>query len=369
MARPRNKSFSLLEDVYSPHIKTESIDEAAGVIRGVKILGRISKNKGREYTDAALTEACQRYERCGVNIDHPDRKNPDAERSVTEKLGWFESCEVRDDGVYGDLNYLKSHPYSAMLVEVAKRDPSQLGFSHNAAGKGRSVGKKEFIESIEKIRSVDLVQKPATTNGLFESEEPVKTLKQFIEGIEGISPEKTLLLNLMEEDAEMAAAEAPEMPAASSSEDQIKAAFRQAVMAAFDDEALDSKATLSKIKDILKAYDKLTGQAKEEKAAPAETPAEGGDSTSAMESVQAELAELKAKNEVRDLFESQDVRATSERISALVHLDGPARKALLATFKKADQSEVSIRKPTSRSIMESEESFDNLSKVPLAKAF
>lgn len=363
MAKSRVKTISLLEDV---SFDRPSVDEEAGVIQGVKILGRVSKNKGREYTDSALAEACQRYEQCGVNLDHPDRKTPDAERSVKDKIGWFESCEVREDGVYGNLHYLKSHPYSGTLAEVAKRNPAQLGMSHNAAGKGRSVGKKEFIESIEKIRSVDLVQKPATTNGLFESEEPVKTLKQFIEGIEGISPEKTLLLNLMEEDAEMAAAEAPEMPAASSSEDQIKAAFRQAVMAAFDDEALDSKATLSKIKDILKAYDKLTGQAKEEK--PAEAPAlEGGESTPAMESIQEELKLLKAKDQVRDLFESQDVRATPERLSALVHLDGPARKALLATFKKADAD--TVRKPSSRSIMESEDSFDDLSKVPLAKAF
>lgn len=360
----KTKKFDLLEDV---SFDSPVVDREAGVIKGVKILGRISRSRGREYSAKALREAATLYEQCGVNIDHPSRKTPDAERGVQEKIGWLESVVVQGDGVYGNLHFLKSHPYSETLCELAERNPKQMGMSHNAAGSGRQVGKKECIESIEKIRSVDLVQKPATTNGLFESEEPMKTLKQFVESIEGESPLKKCLFNLLEEDPVMAASDAPEMPAASSSEDQIKAAFRQAVMAAFDDESLDSKATLGKIKDILKAYDKLTGSAKSETPAP-ETSA--ASDTSAMESLQEELKSLKAKNSVRDLLESEGVASSPDRIAALLHLDSPQRKSLIATFKKADNGgEFSVRKPKSGSIMESEESFENLSKVPLSKAF
>lgn len=379
MARPQRRKIDLIEEVAMDTAPT--VDREAGVIRGVKVLGKISKNKGREYTDNALREAAGMYEQCGVNLNHPDRKTPEAERSVQEKIGWLESIQVKGDGVYGDLHYIKSHPFSEALCEMAERNPRQLGMSHNAAGVFKRSGQKVLIESIEKVRSIDLVQKPATTCGLFESEESdmPKNLKSFVESIESDSPLKSCLLNLLEEDPAMAAMDAPEMPDAptgQSSEDQIKAAFRQAVMAAFDDESLDSKATLSKIKDILKAYDKLTGSSSGSSGSTGSdagsSDAGGGD---AMESLQAEIKSLKAKDGVRDLLESEGVQSTPERVAALVNLDLSARKTLVATFKKADSSESTVRprKPSSRSILESQEEspldYSERAKVPLAKRF
>src|SRR5690606_32058205 len=61
----RGKADRLLETTYSGVLR---VDRAAGVIRGVKILGTTSRN-GRTYTDAALEQAAKLYEGLGVNID------------------------------------------------------------------------------------------------------------------------------------------------------------------------------------------------------------------------------------------------------------------------------------------------------------
>lgn len=43
--------------------------DPAGIIKGVKILGLVSKN-GRRYRPDALKAALPLYENCQVNIDH-----------------------------------------------------------------------------------------------------------------------------------------------------------------------------------------------------------------------------------------------------------------------------------------------------------
>lgn len=142
------------------------IDEEKGVIRGVKVLGRVSLNK-YEYSDAALQQAAKLYEGVRVNLNHPSRDNLSAERPFEASIGWLRKGEVRADGVYADLHYLKLHPYSAALVEMAKRNPNRVGLSHNADGERRG----SVVESIVRVRSVDIVQRPATVEGLFESDQ------------------------------------------------------------------------------------------------------------------------------------------------------------------------------------------------------
>ena len=123
-----------------------------------------------------------------------------------------------------------------------------------------------------------------------------------------------------------------------SSDDQIKAAFRAAVVAAFDDEKLDSKATLKKIKDVLNAYYKLTGSS--DKPAPSSSSGEG-EGAPAMESkdvaaLQAQITLMESREKCRDLLESAGVKSSPVRLKSLAPLSDDERKELIAEWKSAD---------------------------------
>lgn len=170
-AAPR-QSVNLQEHIQSN--TSGNVDRAGGVIRNVKILGKVSKN-GREYSDQAMRQAAAFYEGIGVNANHPDKSVPGRSRSVDEAVGWLQNIKVRSDGVYGDLCVLKSHPLSETIFEAAERKPNRLGLSHNAEGSTVQRGGKTIVESIKSVRSVDLVQNPATNSSLFESVDPMTT--------------------------------------------------------------------------------------------------------------------------------------------------------------------------------------------------
>ena len=162
--QPTSQRMSIFE-----HVTTGGrIDREAGVIRGVKILGKISKNR-REYTQAALEEAAGHYSGIKVNLNHPSAQEIKKSRGVESWIGTLENIAIHADGVYGDLHLLRSHPYTPVIIEAAERHPGKFGLSHNADCSGFNARGKAVIESVEKVRSVDLVSSPATTGGLFES--------------------------------------------------------------------------------------------------------------------------------------------------------------------------------------------------------
>jgi hypothetical protein len=151
------------------HCQTSpTIDRESGVIRGVKVLGAESKN-GRRYSDKAMREAAGFYEGRDVNVNHPSKEAGNSERAVGDAFGWLESVSVKPDGVYADLHYLKEHPQAGIIVEAAERNPKRFGLSHNAEGTVKKVDGRNVVESINSVKSVDIVQTPATVNGLFES--------------------------------------------------------------------------------------------------------------------------------------------------------------------------------------------------------
>lgn len=255
-----------------------TVDTENGVIRGVKILGRESSN-GRIYSPRAMESAARMYEGIGVNIDHTDRSQPDRERKLSEAFGYLENITRKPDGVYGDLHFLKAHPLSGQVVEAAQRMPNQLGLSHHAEGTVTRAGGKAVVEDIEQVFSVDLVRNPATNRGLFESEKP--PMKRKVKAILAESYPKRyksvakLLREMDGPDEEPMANMEVEVPEEGTGdlEGQAKAAFRAMVMAAMDDDSLDSKATLAKVKEILAAQEKLIGGGGGS-SAPAETTEE-----------------------------------------------------------------------------------------------
>lgn len=168
MLKTQTKPTRRLETVLEFVTTGGRIDREAGIIRDVKILGKVSKNR-REYTDAALREAAGHYDGIRVNLNHPDKAAIKSNRGIQDWIGSLEHVVVRDDGVYGNLCMLKSHPFAPAVFEAAERYPNKFGLSHNADVVGFHAGGKAIVESVEKVRSVDLVQNPATTGGLFES--------------------------------------------------------------------------------------------------------------------------------------------------------------------------------------------------------
>lgn len=160
---PERTTTPLLEIAYSTAHK---VDRDAGVIRAVKILGKESRN-GRSYSDDALTQAVRLYEGLGVNIDHPQSKAA-GDRKFVDGFGYLQNVRRQDDGIYGDLVFLKSHVLAEQICEAAERMPQQFGLSHHAEGYLASEHGKTVVEGFERIFSVDIVRSPATNRGLFE---------------------------------------------------------------------------------------------------------------------------------------------------------------------------------------------------------
>ncbi|MBS0265650.1 MAG: hypothetical protein JSS02_27205 [Planctomycetes bacterium] len=231
---------------------THTVDREAGVIRGVKILGRWSRNR-REYSDAALRDAARLYEGIGVNLNHADGPDSGGNRPVEAGFGWITGVALRPDGVFGDLHFFKSHPQAAVIIEAAERNPRRFGLSHNAQGRVALRQGKSVVESIQHVRSVDVVQNPATNAGLFESEEPLmsvtasRTIRQILSATHGPVLDRLLaddhLAPLVETEVVFEAEATPEQ--------QTTAALKTLTASLLDDQSLELPARLDRLRDLL----------------------------------------------------------------------------------------------------------------------
>lgn len=232
------------------------IDREAGVIRNVKVLGAESKN-GRRYSEKAMREAAELYKGRDVNLDHPGRGDT-GERKLGDAFGWLESVTVKPDGVYADLHYLKEHPSAPMIVEAAERNPRRIGLSHNAEGTVVRKDGKNVVESIATVKSVDIVQTPATVNGLFESAgvTPRELLEEWQPGMgSGLPPVE-------------GADEPMEAPETDDSQERAKAAVVQLLTVALDTPG-DIKSLVMAVMDVAQ---KIMGGLPAEEESPEEMP-------------------------------------------------------------------------------------------------
>lgn len=144
---------------------TLKVDHEKGIIPACKILGRVSANN-REYTPGSITNAIQLYESCAVFVDHGKKGEV---RSYRDRLGQFKNVSEQADGLFGDFHFNPKHALAEQIAWDAENCPSNCGFSHDAEAHVSRKDGKQIVESILSVRSVDLVAKPATTAGLFES--------------------------------------------------------------------------------------------------------------------------------------------------------------------------------------------------------
>jgi hypothetical protein len=153
------------------------VDRAGGVIRGVRVLGLISKN-GREYPRATVARAAGLYEGVRVNVNHP-KGTPSGSRDYQDRLGQLRNVTADGSGLRGDLHANPKHTLFEQLAWDAENSPESVGLSHNVEARTSRRDGKTIVEEITRVVSVDLVADPATTRGLFEhtedtSPEPVK---------------------------------------------------------------------------------------------------------------------------------------------------------------------------------------------------
>jgi hypothetical protein len=147
------------------------------VIRRVKILGPKSRN-GRIYTDECITEAVNSgtYEGAKVYFDHRPKGKPGdplPDRSVVSRFGTLENVRKEGDSAYADLRYNPGHLYAGTVLGWVESDPHAVGLSHDVnAERHFDADGTMIVTRIAECYSIDLVESPATTQGLFESATP-----------------------------------------------------------------------------------------------------------------------------------------------------------------------------------------------------
>ena len=174
------------------------------------------------------------------------------------------------------------------------------------------------------------------------------TLKQMIDAA---TPKSLTVLEDMMSGGTMSPDMPVEAPEGSGADGQIKAAFRSAVIAAFDDDSLDSKATLAKIKDILNAYDKLTAKA----ATKSDEPPADKSATESIDDLKAKVLKLERRDAVRALASKENVRLRDVDLSAAVALESDAeRTEFVKGLPKVDAKTTSgATRPTTTTVTES----------------
>ncbi len=160
--------------------ETLRVDRQAGTIRGVKILGTVSRNH-RTYPDDTLRRAAALYENTRVNVNHP-KGSPLQPRDYQDRIGVIRNVVVREGvGLFADFHFNPKHTLAEQLLWDAEHAPENVGFSHNVQARTRRVDEQIVVEEITRVQSVDLVADPATTRGLFESQADRQTVGELEE--------------------------------------------------------------------------------------------------------------------------------------------------------------------------------------------
>lgn len=362
----------------SPDEPALRVDAEAGVIHGVKVLGRFSRNShgvaaarnGTEYTLDAIRKAIPLYEGADVMTDHPARGEA-GNRSVRDVFGKLRNVRLEGDDLRADLHYLRADPMASKVVEDVTRRLGVYGLSHNAAAGTERIDRhagRLVIESIDLVRSVDLVRKPATNRNLWESTvaddtKPTPTPKTITfrevlesQGKRWSKGRKLWADRLLEMDDMSAAVAAPvAVEADVEPDDALWSGFESAIMAVlgkYESEELDAAGALAKIKELLTTHEKL--DADDEPDEPSDgTDAADEDKTESVkpDADAIELAKLRREKAVRELCESLEYQPTKPQLTALVALESKADRTALIEELKAAPAKAGVRAPRSGRVL------------------
>jgi regulator of replication initiation timing len=167
--KPQVKDIWLGEADYASTSGTGAkIDRDANMIRGVKFLGLTSQN-GRHYLPETLRRALPLYEGAPIYFNHQP-KGSTADRPYEDRFG--EACNVRltESGMWGDIKFNPKHPRAEQVIYDIENNTPKVGFSPDHYGDGPIRNGKRIVESINRVKSIDIVANPATNRSFSESE-------------------------------------------------------------------------------------------------------------------------------------------------------------------------------------------------------
>lgn len=315
--------INLREDI-TRQTRPLAVDRDAGIIRGVKLCGITSRN-GRKYPIGTLREAVKLYDGKACNVNHTKKGE---QASVESRFGEWRNPDIRDDGIYADLHYLKSHTLAATTCEVAERMPRQLGFSHNADGDAEFKEGSYVVTKIHDVHSADLVANPATTQGMFEDIEP-PTLRRLLESGDWSTDQHATVCELLEVEGLPLDAVPPAGDDADP-QSQVTSAFEAALTACIK-ECLEGHVQLSdcmtKVRKLLKSHADLNGN-----AVPGDNPVD----KDKYESLDRENATLREELAARDECDKAGVKfavLSEAKRQAILTAKGKARTELIEAFK------------------------------------
>lgn len=333
-----------------------TVDRENGIIRGLCILGPESRDRSgklrRVYTRSCIQESVRLYEGVKVNIDHPVSDNGD--RELDKRFGKFVNVRENNGRLYGDLEFLKTHPMAERVCEAATSASLKdiCGFSHDADIDVEWKDGCQIVSRIKLVRSVDLVADPATTHSLFESQR-TREMKDTCEEVPTGSEVSGVT-------------EAPPPDGGGTTQEPIDAVI-SALLAKFKAGEID-------VKDLKKKIGKAIDLFVDEEPSPDGGDGEGGDAGGGKD---ADGGKESAKCSVDDgmaVLEAAGVPVTRVRLKAVraLHAD-QERKDLADTWKGVPVAESTVSpkstagpKPASSpKIQESTKTgeFDDLTKI------
>ncbi len=316
-----SKEVNVLE--YAGGSKPHRVDREKGIIHDVKIIGHVSTS-GRRYSPSALAQAKSLYEGARVNVNHANPARPGEDRNFYDWFGALQNVRESQDGLYSDLHYLKTHAVAERVCEAAERFPDKFGLSHDAVVMESHHDGVTVYNTISRVRSVDLVCKPGTTRGIFESE-----------GSNSMDPNAPVV----------------DAPVAAGSGDMTLDMFITKASEIFkgDGDGASKATQIGKLaKTLFKVADQLEAAMNGGGEKKAETPAEKPATESAKD---AELDKLRRREAARNVLESEGVPYGDNReiqISALAGLaSDDDRRNLAKTWKAAAAPGAPAPKPKS----------------------
>ena len=384
--------------------------------------GRPISSNGTEYTDACKKQACQLIESADVNIAHPKKISATGLRDVSqdpdpkEAFGKLRDVRIDQSGdVRADLYYLRDDEFTRGVIHDVESGLGVYGLSINARSGNERLNKNTgrlMIESLEMVRSVDLVLKPATNRNLWESSNVAEPKKRYTirEIIETRSAKLCLssanraswIRDLLEDDSMKSAMgrDAGEVEEGGA-EEELWSGFHSGIMALLEDYKsgqCDPNECVKKIGKFIKGHAKLTQAeepmdvSEEEEDPPAgegdkkkEGEGENGkvdgkqleesgsdeirgknkkgqiramwhnDPTNPYESLQVKVIELENREKCRELCEGLQFQPTKDQLAALMEIKSERlRKTTAEAFAKGSAGKRTIfLPPRSKDLTES----------------
>ena len=176
---PEQPLIPLREAVTAAGVNLDTrVDFERGIVYDVVLLGLKSQNFNAEYAETARNDALRVVEQVGSYIDHPAGESNN--RSIRENFGRFIGGYKNSAGEVcaREYHYNTKSAFAPEFEWMLKNIPHRIGFSINGEGKGspRSDGSR-LVERIDKVYSFDLVDGPATTNGIWNLRESINRAK------------------------------------------------------------------------------------------------------------------------------------------------------------------------------------------------